>query len=60
MVLLAKKKDGTLRFCIDYRVLNNSTIKNRYALPLADDLFDRARGARWFSKLDLHSGSGLI
>jgi len=56
MVLLAKKKDGTLRFCIDYRVLNNSTIKNRYALPLADDLFDRARGARWFSKLDLHSG----
>ena len=56
MVLLAKKKDGTLRFCIDYRVLNNSTIKNRYALPLADDCFDRARGARWFSKLDLHSG----
>ena len=56
MVLLAKKKDGTLRFCVDYRVLNNSTIKNRYALPLADDCFDRARGARVFSKLDLHSG----
>ena len=56
MVLLAKKKDGTLRFCVDYRVLNNSTIKNRYALPLADDCFDRARGARFFSKLDLHSG----
>jgi len=56
MVLLAKKKDGTLRFCVDYRVLNNSTVKNRYALPLADDCFDRARGARFFSKLDLHSG----
>jgi hypothetical protein len=56
MVLLAKKKDGTLRFCVDYRVLNNSTIKNRYALPLADDCFDRARGAQFFSKLDLHSG----
>lgn len=56
MVLLARKKDGTLRFCVDYRVLNNSTLKNRYALPLADDCFDRARGARIFSKLDLHSG----
>ena len=56
MVLLAKKKDGALRFCVDYRVLNNSTLKNKYALPLADDCFDRARGARVFSKLDLHSG----
>jgi hypothetical protein len=56
MVLLAKKKDGTLRFCVDYRVLNNGTVKNRYALPLADDCFDRAQGANWFSKLDLHSG----
>lgn len=56
MVLLAKKKDGSLRFCVDYRVLNNQTLKNRYALPLADDCFDRAQGARFFSKLDLHSG----
>ena len=56
MVLLAKKKDGGLRFCVDYRVLNNQTIKNRYALPLADDCFDRAQGARFFTKLDLHSG----
>lgn len=56
MVLLARKKDGTLRFCVDYRMLNNKTVKNRYALPLADDCFDRARGARIFSKLDLHSG----
>ena len=56
MVLLARKKDGTLRFCVDYRILNNSTLKNRYALPLADDCFDRARGACVFSKLDLHAG----
>ena len=56
MVLLAKKKDGGLRFCVDYRVLNNQTLKNRYALPLADDCFDRAQGARFFTKLDLHSG----
>ena len=56
MVLLAKKKDGGLRFCVDYRGLNNQTLKNRYALPLADDCFDRAHGALFFSKIDLHSG----
>jgi hypothetical protein len=56
MVLLAKKKDGSLRFCVDYRALNNQTLKNRYALPLADDCFDRAQGAQFFTKLDLHSG----
>ena len=56
MVLLAKKKDGALRFCVDYRILNNQTVKNRYALPLADDCFDQAQGARYFTKLDLHSG----
>lgn len=56
MVLLAKKKDGSLRFCVDYRILNNQTLKNRYALPLADDCFDRAQGAHFFTKLDLHSG----
>ena len=56
MVLLAKKKDGGMRFCVDYRVLNNQTLKNRYALPLTDDCFDRAQGARFFSCLDLHSG----
>ena len=56
MVLLARKKDGSMRFCVDYRALNNVTVKNRYALPLADDCFDRAVGATVFSKLDLHSG----
>jgi hypothetical protein len=56
MVLLARKKDGSLRFCVDYRALNNQTVKNRYALPHADQCFDRAQGCSVFSKLDLHSG----
>ena len=56
MVLLARKKDGTMRFCVDYRVLNNQTVKDSYALPLQDDLFDRAQGCRYFTCLDLHSG----
>lgn len=56
MVLLARKKDGSLRFCVDYRGLNNQTVKNRYALPHADQCFDRAQGCSIFSKLDLHSG----
>ena len=45
-VLFAKKKDKTLRLCIDYRQLNRVTIKNRYPLPRIDDLFDQSRGAR--------------
>ena len=44
-VLFAKKKDKTLRLCIDYRQLNKVTIKNRYPLPRIDDLFDQLRGA---------------
>ena len=43
--LFAKKKDKTLRLCIDYRQLNRVTIKNRYLLPMIDDLFDQLRGA---------------
>ena len=54
--LFAKKKDGTLRLCIDYRQLNRVTIKNRYPLPRIDDLFDQLRGAKYFSKIDLRSG----
>ena len=42
-VLFAKKKDGTLRLCIDYRQLNRVTIKNKYPLPWIDDLFDQLR-----------------
>ena len=55
-VLFAKKKDKTLRLCIDYRQLNRVTIKNRYPLPRIDDLFDQLRGARVYSKIDLLTG----
>ena len=53
MVLFSKKKDKTLRLCIDYRQLNMVTIKNRYPLSWIDDLFDQLRGARVYSKIDL-------
>ena len=56
LVLFTKKKDKTLRLCIDYRQLNRVTIKNRYPLPRIDDLFDQLRGARVYSKIDLRTG----
>ena len=52
-VIFVKKKDKTLRLCIDYCQLNKMTIKNRYPLPRIDDLFDQLRGATVFSKIDL-------
>uniref|UniRef100_A0A6N2LYN7 Reverse transcriptase n=1 Tax=Salix viminalis TaxID=40686 RepID=A0A6N2LYN7_SALVM len=55
-VLFVKKKDDSLRLCIDYRELNWVTIKNRYPLPRIDDLFDQLQGAMMFSKIDLQSG----
>ena len=55
-ILFVKKKDGTMRMCIDYRELNKVTIKNRYPLPRIDDLFDQLQGASVFSKIDLRSG----
>ena len=54
------KKDGGLRFCVDYRQLNNITIKNRYALPLISELQDRFQGAKWFTKLDVRDAYYLV
>ena len=55
-VLFVKKKDDTLRMCIDYRQINKVTMKNKYPLPRIEDLFDQLKGAGVFSKIDLRSG----
>ncbi|WKA05087.1 hypothetical protein VitviT2T_023072 [Vitis vinifera] len=55
-VLFQKKQDGSLRMCVDYRALNKVTIKNKYPIPLAVELFDRLSKASYFTKLDLRSG----
>jgi hypothetical protein len=55
-VIFVPKKDGTQRLCVDYRALNEVTVKNKYLLPRIDDLFDQLRGACVFSKINLRSG----
>jgi hypothetical protein len=55
-VLFVNNKDGSRRMCVDYRSLNEVTIKNKYPLPRIEDLFDQMRGAKVFSKIDLRSG----
>lgn len=55
-IFFVKKKDGSMRLCIDYRELNKLTIRNRYPLPRIDDLFDQLQEAQVFSKIDLQSG----
>jgi hypothetical protein len=56
LVLFVEKKDGTKTMCIDYRSLNEVTVKNKYPLPRIEDLFDQLRGASVFLKIDLRSG----
>lgn len=55
-LVFVKKKDRTLRMCIDYHQLNKLTIKNKYPLPRIDELFDQVKGETMFSKIDLRSG----
>ena len=55
-VVLVEKKDGSPCFCVDFRKLNNVTVKDAYPLPNAEELIDELSGSRWFSTLDLASG----
>lgn len=55
-VLLVQKKDGTWRFCVDYRKLNDITINNRFPMPLVDEIIDELVGTKYFAKLDMRAG----
>ncbi|SOV04978.1 uncharacterized protein UDID_17813 [Ustilago sp. UG-2017a] len=59
-ILFVKKKDGSLCLCVDYRGLNRITIRNRYPLPLIDELLDRLREARFFTRIDLRGAYNLL
>jgi len=58
--VLVKKKDGTIRFCVDYRKLNSKTVKDSFPLPRIDGILDQLSGNTWFSTIDLKSGTGKL
>ena len=59
-ILFVKKKDGSLRLCVDYRDLNEKTIKNQYPLPLIQETLMQLRKAKWYTKLDIRGAYNLI